>query len=221
MVNDASRLESVGVLSHASIMPTGYDVPWSPELEAKILALIAEGKTWSEIKELTNVTVYSIYKHRDKDNDFEALYIRAREAGAEAKADLLEKAHENISDPIKARLFSENTRWLLARRHSATYGDRLDITANQTVQVGAALDMARKRAGIEHKSERVIEAAARTVSETVIDAVIRKGVENSAVSTDEADSELNHATITKGETKDEGRGSFDNLLKPEAIEDLL
>lgn len=70
---------------------------------------------------------------------------RALELGFEIQADSLHTIADDYHDVQKARLKSDNLKWILARRVPHKYGDRLDINLNQTVDITGALLEARNR----------------------------------------------------------------------------
>lgn len=139
----------------------------TPDIEQQILELVSQGATWKKISEAVGLSVSVMFNYRRKNNEFNELVNQAQEMGFEIDADKLKTAHDDIADPLKARLFSENTRWLLARRAAHRYGDRLDITTNRTIDIGRALQEARARAGmlIEPVGDDAIETVAKKVEE--------------------------------------------------------
>lgn len=146
-------------------MPTGYDVKWTEELEEAILDIVSQGGTLKDIEKKTGIKTSPLFLHRRKSKTFEQKYSIAQEQGFEHDADSLKTAHDDIPDPMKARLFSENNRWLLARRAAHRYGDRLDITVGQTVDMTQALTDARRRAGhsVEYFDQDTIEVSAQKI----------------------------------------------------------
>jgi len=150
-------------------MPKGYDVEWTDELEQKTIELVSQGLSLKKIAEATGVSTSAMFYHRRQSKTFEKAYNLAQEQGFEHDADKLKTAHEDIPDPLKARLFSENNRWLLSRRAASKYGDRLDITVGQTVDMSQALIDARKRAGhsVQYFDAEVINRASDKAKQIV------------------------------------------------------
>lgn len=90
-------------------------------------------------------------RHRDFHNAlqqdvlFLSEYERARSEGLEVLADSLILIPEDVQDVQKAKLKSDNIKFLLSKRKPMTYGDRIDVNLTQTVDIGSALDAARSR----------------------------------------------------------------------------
>jgi hypothetical protein len=153
------------------------------------ISLSAEGKTLKEICAVIGCSVRELMTFRAHDNYFNENILRAQVIGFEVQADKLQTAHEDIPNPLSARLFSENTRWLLSRRAASKYGDRIDVTVGQTVDISKALDDARKRSllsSVIHKNS--LEDLSNRVEEII---------------------EVEHARIT--ESSDNGLPSSANL----------
>lgn len=80
-----------------------------------------------------------------RNDSFSQKLAQARAQGMELLADELTTIAENQAlDPQRAKLKSENIRWLLARRLPHAYGDRLEVKVER-VDVSAALIEARQR----------------------------------------------------------------------------
>lgn len=93
---------------------------------------------------LTDESAFFIYRQRDP--LFSAAFERARLEGLEHIADGLLTVHDDYIDVQRARLKSDNAKWLLAKRKPAIYGDKVDIHVSQTIDIGAALTEAKRRA---------------------------------------------------------------------------
>lgn len=114
----------------------------------RAIELAVEGETLKDICNTLGITPLQLYKYRKTDTQFEAELARARDEGMDILADSLKGITERIPDVMKARLESENMRWLLSRRKPLVYGDRLDVNLQHTVDIGAALAEAKRRAAL-------------------------------------------------------------------------
>ena len=76
---------------------------------------------------------------------FARIFALARQEGLDNLADDLLDIPDTCDDILKARLKSENTKWLLSKRKPQVYGERLDLHVNQTVDISTALKEARAR----------------------------------------------------------------------------
>lgn len=61
-------------------------------------------------------------------------------------ADGLMTVADEVQDVQRARLKSDNAKWLLAKRKPSVYGDKVDIHVTQTIDITGALSEAKKRA---------------------------------------------------------------------------
>jgi transposase-like protein len=127
-------------------MPSGgQNSKFTPENRERVIESLTEGKTLSETASTVGISVSTLSQWRMKDADFDNSCSRAQSIGFEIQADSLLRIPEEIPDVQRARLKSENIRWLLARRAAHKYGDRLEVNLNQTVDIKLALAEARSR----------------------------------------------------------------------------
>lgn len=125
-------------LSHATIQP----MPFDPQ---RCLVLAAEGKSLRQMAQDMGCEPDLIATYRRKSPLFEQQFACARLNGLELLADDLITADQDVTDVMKARLRSENLRWLLARRIPHQYGDRLNVDVSGTIDLRAALQDANSR----------------------------------------------------------------------------
>lgn len=145
-------------------MPSGgHNKVYSPEVAQRIIELFSQGKMVSEVSEIIGVGIDAIQRWRLADAKFDRECSRAQDLGFEIQADTLTTIPDTYIDVQRARLKSENLRWLLARRAAHRYGDRIEVNVNQSVDISAALAEAKQRS-IRDQSEiedaQVIEATA-------------------------------------------------------------
>lgn len=110
------------------------------------IELAAKGEPIREIVTQIVSDEYSFWLYRQHDLLFGNRYEQARQEGLEQIADGLLTAHKDDVDVQRARLKSDNFKWLLSKRKPAVYGDKVDIHVSQTIDISAALTEARKRA---------------------------------------------------------------------------
>lgn len=117
------------------------------------LALTAAGRPVQEIalQLMMEVQAFQLRRRKDyADPKLKAQWDAAALEGIESLADSLVDV-DTRKGPYQARIYSENIKWLLARRAAAKYGDRLDITQGvTTVDISRALEDARARAMVAH-----------------------------------------------------------------------
>lgn len=117
----------------------------SAELKSQIIQLYKQGKTVSQIAEIIDVKIDTIADWKLTDPAFLSECTQAQTIGFEAQADSLLTIPDECTDVNVARLKSDNLKWLLARRAREQYGDKLDVTLNQTVNIKDALSEAKNR----------------------------------------------------------------------------
>ena len=114
--------------------------------KALSLRLAREGITIKKLLESLHCTGDTFYGTLQHDLAYRESFACARDQGLDQLADDLIDLADQYVDVQKARLKSDNIKWLLARRAHKRYGDKLDINMHQTVDIGGALIDARKRA---------------------------------------------------------------------------
>lgn len=113
----------------------------------KAIALAAQGKPMAEICEQTGLTPSLLWQWQSNDAQFRAEFLQARDTGLHLLADSL-LTLPDTGDVLRARLKSENIRWLLARRLHRVYGDKLDVSVSGQLDIATTLTEARAR--IQH-----------------------------------------------------------------------
>lgn len=88
---------------------------------------------------------YQFWLYRQHYPDFQNIFEQARQEGLEHLADGLMTAHDDHVDVQRARLRSDNAKWLLSKRKPQIYGDKIDVHVSQTIDITTALQEARKR----------------------------------------------------------------------------
>lgn len=116
-----------------------------PELQTA-LDLANDGALIREICAKLGIATTTLTEWQVKDARFRALFAQARENGLHLLADSLVGLPDEYADVQKARLKSDNIKWLLARKLSRVYGDRLDVNVSGTIDLAGTLIEARQRA---------------------------------------------------------------------------
>lgn len=112
----------------------------------RAIQLALDNKKISEIIAELGVTQYRFWKCKKADPNFEIDFNSARTDAMDDLTDELLTVHDDEPDVQRARLKSDNIKWVAAKRSPKTYGDRIDLNVNQTVDIGGALKEARARA---------------------------------------------------------------------------
>lgn len=110
------------------------------------IELASQGKPLREIITQIVSSEYEFWLYRQHDSDFNNLFEQARQEGLEHIADDLMTIADDYVDVQRARLKSDNAKWLLSKRKPQIYGDKVDIHVSQTIDISGALNEARSRA---------------------------------------------------------------------------
>jgi hypothetical protein len=113
-----------------------------------VLHYLADGYTLKKCSQVVGKDSGRLRKLISKYPKLNEQYEAARLLGLDAMADRLQDIHEQIEDTHKARLASENAKWLLSRLNSRKYGDKLDVNVSGTIDLMAAIQSGRERMAI-------------------------------------------------------------------------
>lgn len=114
--------------------------------ENNLISLALAGESIQNIRAVLKLERMDLYRYFEANPDFREEFTRARQEGLDELADSLLNMHEEIQDVQRARLASDNHKWVLSKRKPQTYGDRIDLNVNQTVDIKGALEVAKARA---------------------------------------------------------------------------
>jgi len=116
------------------------------EQKERAIELLSDGlgplKTCREL----GVTHKEYFETISEDSIFEMAVARAQSIGFDVMADSLLEMNEHYGDVQRARLQSDNIKFILAKRKPQVYGDRIDINMTQTIDISAARAEALRRA---------------------------------------------------------------------------
>ena len=99
---------------------------------------------WPQLKfEKTGYLKLAIDKNFRLVYDLVTKFNDAQEDGYDALADQLLTITNEESDHNKAKVKSDNIKWLLSKRKATVYGDKIEVNMNATIDIGAALAEAR------------------------------------------------------------------------------
>lgn len=118
----------------------------TPEQIAEIIDLAVEGKPIAHIINYLEITASQFWYYKKHNPRFLENFDLARQEGLEHLADSLINIADEYEDVFKARLKSDNLKWLLAKRKPHTYGEKIELNINKTIDISGALEDARKRA---------------------------------------------------------------------------
>jgi len=125
------------------------------------LNLIGQGHTLTSACDQSNITTQVFDSYVKREPDLQAMYEENVQRGNDAMADALinidnHKIHGQ-SDPKMAKVISDNIKWVLGKRDSKRFGDKIEVKHEITVDraIISALERARTRTPVlEDQTER-------------------------------------------------------------------
>ncbi len=116
------------------------------------------------------VTPQDFYRYLHENPSQMEAYMLAQGAMAEDLAEEIVEIADNSSDPQKARNQIDARKWFASKIKPSKFGDRLELTLNQVVDLKSALNDALLRAGkepimIDVPTVQAIDVTPKTVNE--------------------------------------------------------
>lgn len=115
------------------------------------LNLFSQGRTVTDACDRSNLPIPTFEKYIRENEELAELYAEAERRSNDAMADALinidnHKVHGH-SDPKMAKVVSDNIKWVLSKRDSKRFGERVQIDHSVSVDIAitTALDAARRR----------------------------------------------------------------------------
>lgn len=116
------------------------------QLIEDVLTLVTEGQLLRQAAEVCGMPLSTLYRRFKSDPATWELYRRARELGANAIAEYAVDIADNDPDSKRARNRIMVRQWLASKLDPKTYGDKLDLTITETVDMRSSIDRGRARA---------------------------------------------------------------------------
>lgn len=141
-------------------MTTPYD-----DYRAVLSAIdaISQGETRTVACDQAKISIAKFERYIQSDPRLQEMYIDAERRGYDALADALihidnDSVHGQ-SDPKMAKVISDNIKWILARRDTKRFGDRIEVKHELTMDraIIDALEAARNRTAMIEHTPRVID----------------------------------------------------------------
>lgn len=110
-----------------------------------ILDMVAMGASIKEVCNKHEIDSKTLAAYLAKVPNFQRAFQDARDLGLEYLADSLLTAHKDFHDIEDAKLFSQNVKWILSKRKSETYGDKVAVDHTVSIDLVAAMKEARLR----------------------------------------------------------------------------
>lgn len=91
------------------------------------------------------LTSNKFFKALELNESYLIRYNSAIEASTHALADELLDIPDTYEDVARAKLKSDNIKWLISRRNRKSYGDKLEVDVHHNIDLRSALDSANER----------------------------------------------------------------------------
>lgn len=117
-----------------------------------------EGQNLKSICNAILVTQWQFWDYKNRTPEFNNIFESARQEGVETMVDDIQVIADQEPDVLRARLKSENIRWIASKRKAHVYGDKLDLNITQVVDVGMALKEAKQRVAPKLQQSQAIDA---------------------------------------------------------------
>lgn len=122
------------------------DIEGLNDRERRFVGLIVAGQTAKRARELAGIGVGEYRTIRLNNPAFATAVRQARAIVQEELVDMLDDIAKNEPDVQRAKLRSDNIKWKAGKYNPQTFGDRLEVNATVTIDIGNALAEARNRA---------------------------------------------------------------------------
>lgn len=128
------------------------------------LNLFSQGHTVTEACDQSNITIAVFERYIAQNEQLRDMYTEAERRSHDAMADALinidnHKVHGQ-SDPKMAKVISDNIKWVLAKRDSKRFGEKVQVDHSVSVDIAitTALDAARRRVTPKLEPHDVVDA---------------------------------------------------------------
>jgi hypothetical protein len=125
--------------------PKAPPIEYTNEQLDLAIELAAKGESLKTIINSILTSEIHFWRYRQDNPNFQKSFDSARQEGLEHLADALITMADDYIDVQRARLKSDNHKWLLSKRKPTTYGDKVDIHVSQTIDLSGAIKEARSR----------------------------------------------------------------------------
>lgn len=122
----------------------------------RALEMIAEGRSLIQVSSELGVKRSTLYDAFKRDGVLDR-YETARQMAADALAEELVEIADSEPDPQRAKVRCDQRRWLASKYLPSRYGEKLDLSITQRVDLQGALAEARARVGLVRVAGEVID----------------------------------------------------------------
>ena len=101
-----------------------------PDWQALAINKAYERQSIVSIAISLGISVQDFWILRKRHPEFNTAFEEGRRVAAECIEDSVLTAHDDIPDIMKARLYSDNAKWVMSRRDPSKYGDKSSVEVN-------------------------------------------------------------------------------------------
>jgi hypothetical protein len=131
-----------------------------------LIEQVSTGKTVAAVERELKLRQGFIFKLSEKDTSLREKINRARITGTDALVDSLHTIADDEQDVQRARLKSDNIKWVASRLNPTQYGDRINMDVRHSVDLDGAMIEARER--IASKMPQLIDITEKIEDAEVI-----------------------------------------------------
>lgn len=117
---------------------------YDESIGAAIIARLYAGDTIQQACAAAGIKGEVLARWRNENQSYSERFAQALDYYHDRRADSLLTAHDDIPDPQRARLYSDNVKWLLSKRDKR-YSERLELNVEHRVSLADALKEANGR----------------------------------------------------------------------------
>lgn len=150
----------------------GRPASYSTELAEEICEHVANGGFVSQLQKKGLPSHTTISRWLNENEEFSAMFARAREQRAETFADQIVEIADTEEDAAKARVRVDARKFVASKLLPRTYGDKQEVTVNQTVSLAhaeALIMLANKAKEAKQLESPIIDITPTDLSQRFVD----------------------------------------------------
>lgn len=157
------------------------DIEGLTDKERRFVGLIVAGQTAKRARELSGIGVSEYRTIRLNNPAFATAVRQARAIVQEELVDTLDSIARDTVDVQRAKLMSDNIKWKAGKYNPQVFGERLEVNATVTIDIGNALAEARNRAALRPMSDPHHVAVTQVIDSTC--AIVSQPIDNESTAT--------------------------------------
>jgi hypothetical protein len=111
-----------------------------------VIERVASGELIQDALQIVGLSATMFYKTKARVRELQGLYAQAQEDRTDLVADEIVKiADDPLIDPMRAKNMVDTRKWRSSKQNSRVYGDRVELSIQQSISITDALSEARAR----------------------------------------------------------------------------